>query len=247
MAGPCESVSVVLEVLEVPVVPRLYFWALQADFGGEAGRAGGAHLGLQWHPGHPRSTAVNWGGYNVSGAELGGTPSGLPSATANVNTRDFAWSPGRRYRLSIERADRDAVRSSMAGSGMVAWRGSVQDFDSGESTVVRELLVPGGRIVGATMWSEVFARCDDPPSSVRWSSPTAHRENGAVPIARVHVNYQAHDDGGCVNTSSEADPLGLVQRTNASRRTTQGTVLGVPSGAPSGSSRDWPDGEPTPR
>ena len=58
----CREVSVTLEVLQPPTVDRLYFWALQADFAtGDAGRrpAGGAHLGLQWHPQHPGSTAVN--------------------------------------------------------------------------------------------------------------------------------------------------------------------------------------------
>src|SRR6056297_1813035 len=38
------DVSVTLEVVTPPTVPRLYFWALQTDVGGAAGRAGGAHL-----------------------------------------------------------------------------------------------------------------------------------------------------------------------------------------------------------
>ncbi|HNE38225.1 MAG TPA: hypothetical protein PKZ82_17065, partial [Microthrixaceae bacterium] len=82
----CREVSVTLEVLQPPTVDRLYFWALQADFAtGDAGRrpAGGAHLGLQWHPQHPGSTAVNWGGYRPGGGELSGTVSALPSALGN--------------------------------------------------------------------------------------------------------------------------------------------------------------------
>ncbi|MCX6523597.1 MAG: hypothetical protein NTX58_02345, partial [Actinobacteria bacterium] len=50
--SPITAVAVTLEILEPPSVERLYFWALQADFADENGRhGGGAHLGLQWHPG----------------------------------------------------------------------------------------------------------------------------------------------------------------------------------------------------
>ncbi len=39
-----DEVAVTLHVPEVPVAPRLYFWALQVSFPGGSG----AHLGLQW-------------------------------------------------------------------------------------------------------------------------------------------------------------------------------------------------------
>ncbi len=228
LPGPCTAVSVVLEVLEQPVVPRLYFWALQADVAGPAGRAGGAHLGLQWHPGHPGATAVNWGGYHSSGGELDGSASRLPSATANPNTRDFAWQAGNRYLLSIELVDPVEHGAPGPVHGSASWRGSVRDLDTGVRTVVRDLYMPGDRIVSATMWSEVFARCDDPTVAVRWSRPTAHGAGADMAVERVRVNYQTHQDGGCANTCSAPDAVGLVQRTNSERSTPQGTSLTVP-------------------
>ena len=47
-SGGYRALSVTLEVIELPSVDRLYFWALQADFADGAGRgpvrrAGGAH------------------------------------------------------------------------------------------------------------------------------------------------------------------------------------------------------------
>jgi hypothetical protein len=213
------EVSVTLEVVSPPEVPRLYFWALQADFADRAGRrAGGAHLGLQWHPQHPGSTAVNWGGYGPDGRELGGSDSGLPSALRNVNTRDMRWSPRHPYRLTIARH----------GDERPVWRGSVTRPD-GEVVVVRDLHPPGDRIDGVVMWSEVFARCDDPSVGVRWSDPVAVTLDGmAVAPARLSVNYQSHVDGGCANTDSRVDGIGVVQWTNAARSTPQGAVLGVP-------------------
>ena len=44
---PVVAVEVTLEVVEAPVVDRLYFWALQATFNDATTDHGGAHLGLQ--------------------------------------------------------------------------------------------------------------------------------------------------------------------------------------------------------
>ena len=216
------EVSVTLEVVAPPEVPRLYFWALQADFADAAGRrAGGAHLGLQWHPQHPGSTAVNWGGYDAAGRELRGSTSDLPSALRNVNTRDFAWSAHEPYRLTIA-----AVPS--AGGGVV-WRGSVTD-SAGTVTVVRDLYPPGDRISGVVMWSEVFARCDHPSVGVRWSEPRAVALDGEpVEPTRLSVNYQSLADGGCTNTDSRIDGVGVVQWTDATRTTPPGAGRGVPT------------------
>lgn len=229
LGGPLQEVSVELTVEVPPRVPRLYFWALQADFTDPAGRpAGGAHLGLQWHPGHPGSTAVNWGGYHAGGGELTGTPSELPSATGNVNTRDYPWVPGRPYRLSIA----PAPPGGQAGAGVTAWRGTVADALDGRVTAVRDLLVPGDRISGALVWSEVFARCDDPQCVVRWSAPRAVGPDGAIlRPQRAGVNYQSHAEGGCANTDSSpvATPRpGITQRTNCERSTAQGSVIPWP-------------------
>ena len=248
-SGGYRELSVTLEVIEPPSVDRLYFWALQADFADGAGRgpirrAGGAHLGLQWHPQHPGSTAVNWGGYGPDGAELSGSGSVLPSALRNVNTRDFPWCARSPYRLTISRVDGAGSLGSAGGPGGVVgdprapklgpdrfplWRGSVADVD-GVSTVVRDLYAPGDRISGAIMWSEVFARCEHPSVAVRWSDPVAVALDGSmVRPDRVSVNYQARADGGCTNTDSRVDGVGVVQWTNAERTTPQGAALGVPA------------------
>jgi len=210
------EVSVTLEVLVAPQVDRLYFWALQADVGDGRGRhVGGAHLGLQWHPQYPGCTAVNWGGYDASGRELDGSASPLPSTLGNPNTCDLGWRVRSPYRLRIHRV----------GS---VWRGSVTGPDA-ETVDVRDLYLDGDRIMGVVMWSEVFARCEHPSTTVRWSDPEVVDLDGVtIRPGRMSVNYQSHGDGGCANTDSSPDPNGLVQRTNVERRTTQGTVLAVP-------------------
>jgi hypothetical protein len=205
--GPAGEVSATLEVVEPPTVPQLYFWALQATFVDARARPlGTAHLGLQWYAVHPGGTAVNWGGYRPNGAgELSAVaPSALPSATGNPNTRDFAWRPGTPYRLTIT-AD---------GTG------AVTDVARGETTVVRRLAVEGATALTApVVWSEVFARCDDPPTAVRWSSL------GPAPGA-LHATYQSFANGGCTNTDVEVDldHLVITQRTNTERQTPEGRL-----------------------
>lgn len=220
--GAWSSVSVDLTVEIPPTVPRLYFWALQADFTDPRGRAvAGAHLGLQWHPAHPHGRAVNWGGYRTGGGELDGSVSPLASATVNPNTRDHRWEPGRPYRLTIARAD-----DTPAPAGTIAWRASVTDSDRGATTVVRDLFVPAERICSVVMWSEVFARCDDPATQVLWSHPELVDTGGTTTSPqRAAVNYQSHADGGCANTCSWSTDDGLRQRTNTARTVPQGAVL----------------------
>jgi hypothetical protein len=223
-AAPLTEASVTLEVVEPPTVPRLYFWALQVDLADPAGRrTAGAHLGLQWHPQHPGSTAVNWGGYRTGGGELHGSESSLPSALHNVNTRDLAWLPGRAYRLTAQRV-------SEGRDGQQAWRGSVRDLVTGDHVVVRDLYTAGDHIVGVTMWSEVFARCDDPTTMVRWSDPSVSTSSGQVLApTRLSVNYQSDAQGGCANTDSSVDGAGAVQRTGTTRVHRQGVQLPVSS------------------
>lgn len=203
-----EVVEATLEVVTAPQVDRLYFWALQASFTGPGGRHEGAgHLGLQWYGAHPGSTAVNWGGYAATGAELAGSVSALPSATGNANTRDYVWVPGRRYRLRI------------ASGGPGRWRGEVSDLTTGTTTHVRDLHCDGGHLEAPCVWSEVFADCDHPSVVVRWS------DLGPQP-ARLHVTYQAHADGGCDNTTIRPDDHGgLLQVTNTDRVVRHGALL----------------------
>jgi hypothetical protein len=215
-------VSVTLEVLEPPTVDRLYFWALQASFTDRGRDGGAAHLGLQWHPNYPGRTAVNWGGYRPSGPVLDGSESLLPSAEGNPHTRDYRWGPRAPYRLRIARS---------AGSP-TAWRGSVTDLRTGEVTVVRELHTGGTHLHRVLMWSEVFARCEHPSVAVRWSAPEAVTDDGTVlRPAEVVVNYQRIDDGGCTNSCSFVDDVGLVQQTNVARTNPLGSRLAVPGTA----------------
>lgn len=230
-AGELTELAVTLTVVEAPRVSKLYFWALQADFSslggglGQHGRlAGGAHLGVQWHPRHPGSTAVNWGGYGPDGRELQGSTSALPSALRNANTRDYPWSAGVGYRLHIA----PAPVGTPTPEGLTPWRASITDTSSSVKVEVRDLYVPGERISGAVMWSEVFADCDDPPVTVRWSHPFAVSATGApVRITTMSVNYQSRLDGGCDNTTAWASQEGWFQRTCTPRATPQGTVLRV--------------------
>lgn len=219
LEGAYAAVEVTLEVLEPPSVDRLYFWALQATFTDGRRDLGGAHLGLQWHPDYPGATAVNWGGYRHGGGELPGTTSALPSTLGNPHTRDFAWAPTLPYRLRIERS------AQQAGS----WQGSVRDPRTGEVVVVRHLHAGGTHLRSLMTWSEVFARCDHPPVTVRWSDPVAYDDAGqACRPVTVTLNYQARHDGGCTNTNSFVDGVGVCQRTASTRANPQGARLRLP-------------------
>ena len=221
--GDWIEVEAVLEVLAAPQVAALSFWALQVGFVDRGREAGAAHLGLQWHPGHPGSTAVNWGGYQAGGGELSGSSSPLPSATGNVNTRDLDWQPGRPYRLRVSRSQRPAP------PGACAWTGQITDLTTGATTVVRDLFAAGTHLVGPVVWSEIFARCDDPRASVRWSGLRLLDERGDSHfVDTVAVNYQAVPDGGCITTDSSPDHLGIVQCTGTTRTTAQGARLSLP-------------------
>ncbi len=212
-AGHLVAAAVTLEVVAAPSVEHLYFWALQVAFPG----AGAAHLGLQWNHRHPGFGAVNWGGYAADSSLLDGTASGLTSTPDDPNTRDYPWEPERAYRLRVHRADVDR------------WRGEVTDLATGAPTTVRDLIAPSEFLAEPMVWSEVFARCDDPPATARWSdfeAVTARGERRA-PTALV-VNYQSHAAGGCANTTSLLDEEGgVLQVTNSERLTPQGSTLGL--------------------
>jgi len=201
------EVSATIEVLTAPVVPRLYFWALQAGFSG----GGAAHTGLQWLPAGGGTRAVNWGGYAPGGRELDGTVSELPSLDGNPNTRLWQWREGVAHRLRVYR--------SPTGRG---WRASVDDV------VVRDLFAAGEWLVSPIVWSEVFAACDDPSVVVRWSGLRGLDAAGAavVPDA-VTVTYQSVADGGCSNTDTVAAGGGIRQVTTVARHTPHGAVLAL--------------------
>lgn len=221
---PLHRVEATLEVLEPPTVDRLYFWALQVSFGGERRLHGAGHIGLQWNRRHPGGTAVNWGGYGSAGSRglLRGSPSDLPSGPNDPNTRDFAWASGHRYRLVVEAAGRGA-------DDHFAWRGSVTDLETGVETLVRTLYSRGGHLMAPMVWSEVFARCEQPRVTVRWSDFAATTVDGEVITPRaVRVNYQSRADGGCDNTTVSVDELGILQATCSPRQVPQDATLPVP-------------------
>lgn len=220
LPGRFAAVEATLEVVQAPTVDRLYFWALQANFVDGSRPTGGAHLGLQWHPQYPGATAVNWGGYRHGGGELDGTTSALPSTLGNPHTRDYRWRAATPYRLRIDRSP------TRRGS----WRGSVCDLETGEAVAVRELHAGGDHLTSPMTWSEVFARCEHAPATVRWSDPVGIDDEGrAHRPAGVRVNYQAHADGGCANTTAFVDDIGICQRTGCTRHTPQGATLPVPA------------------
>jgi hypothetical protein len=209
--------SVVLEVLRAPQVSHLYFWALQVGFASASGPVGGAHLGLQWISTHPGSTAVNWGGYDSAGNILNGSQSSLPSADGNPNTRDFTWRPGRPYRLQVTR-----------GPSPGAWTGLVTDLSSDVTVEVRHLYGAGDRLVGPMVWSEVFARCEDPPVEVKWSEPEGRTPDGTRWSADSYrITYQSHGQGGCANTDVGIVAGGVVQVTGVVRQLSHQTVISV--------------------
>ena len=79
------------------------------------------------------------------------------------------------------------------------------------------------------VWSEVFAECDAPSVSVRWSDLQAVDEEGAIlRPEEVAVNYQSVAEGGCPNTSVAVDSAGVLQITNTPRVVEQGTNLVLP-------------------
>ena len=148
------AVRATVEIPQRPVTSDLYFFALQVSFAAGGRHLGGGHVGLQWNRRYPGSTAVNWGGYasqERGGAVLPGTDSPLPSQPNDPNTRDYAWQPGRRYRLTIDR-----------GSDLGWWRGLVADLGSGAETTIRELAGGGEHLTAPLVWAEVFAACDAP-------------------------------------------------------------------------------------
>jgi hypothetical protein len=210
------AVSAVLEVLEPPADDQLWFWALQASFTDGSGRAhGAAHLGLQWHPQAPDHRAANWGGYASppAGGELDGTAPSLAGFSANVNTRSYPWQAATPYELRVERGD-------------LGWAGAIT-APGEEPVVLRELLAGGDRLASPVVWAEVFAPCDAPSTTVRWSACTVTTADGAAhPVDGVRVSLPG--GGNCPNTDVDVDDVGALQRFGVDRRHYDGDRLRLP-------------------
>jgi hypothetical protein len=223
------EVSAVLEIVAPPRVEALYFWALQVDLADDDGVWGHAHTGLQWNRRYPGATAVNWGGYagaEQGGVTLPGTISALRGFADDPNTLAYPWQAGRSYRIR-------AFGSPETPQG---WRVEVTDLATGEVSAIRDLMPAPGRQTARSfalrpvVWSEVFADCDDPSVTVRWSDLRAvDMSGGAVRPETVRVGYQDHEAGGCPNTNVIADGIGgILQVTNTPRLVKEGTLLLLP-------------------
>lgn len=215
---PLRAVSAVLEIVNGPATPALYFWALQASFQRSNGQPRGAgHLGLQHHVSYPGAGAVNWGGYHdrsAGGGVLDGTGSTLPSTLGNANTFDYPWAAGQRYRLEI------------AGARPGRWRGSITDLSTGIIEIVRELFVEADHLGSPMIWSEVFADCDAEPVEIRWSDLAAASVDGQfIEPTGLRLSYQSESDGGCSNTSTSVEDGWLIQRTATERVHAHGARL----------------------
>jgi len=128
----------------------------------------------------------------------------------------YDWEPGRPYRFRVFRAGD-------------AWRAEVEDLGQGHTTVIRDLYAGGHRLIDPVVWTEIFAPCDDPSVTVRWSSMKARTGEGLVVRPRlVTVTYQEKQAGGCPNTTVGSDDVGLLQTTNRRRTVGAGAELAVP-------------------
>lgn len=210
-----EEVSVGLTIPSLPAHDRLVFWALQVEFMDGPRRMGGAHVGLQWNRRHPQSTAVNWGGYDVAGTILRGSPSSLHSTPDDPNTRDFPWSPGLVHTLTVGR-----------GAEQGSWGAWVTD-GSGTPHHVRDLHPGGTTLARPVVWSEVFAHCDDPSVTAVWTNPVCRTSAGVWSPTAYRVNYQSERDGGCSNTDVRSVRGGVAQVTSVERVCPQGSLVPI--------------------
>jgi len=218
---PLVEVSAVLEIPALPAVPDLYFWALQVSFVDGDRPCGGGHTGLQWHPSYPAYGAVNWGGYappEEGGGVLAGTPSSLPGLFGETNTRAYPWRSATPYLFRVFRSPEHTG----------AWRAEVTDLTTGVRTVIRDLFAAASRLGYPVVWSEVFADCDAPSVTARWTGLQALDEEGTVvrPQA-LRVTYQSYEEGGCTNTNVAFDGERVLQITNTTHTVQNGAALPV--------------------
>ncbi len=232
--APVVRAEVTLEILEPPVANFIYFWAMQLNFTNGSVTGGGGHIGLQWHPYYPEQTAVNWGGYcSHDGSILRGSDSVLPGSTGDVNTRDYPWRPNTKYRMSVYRAPDSAPTHQELhwpkAEPIYCWRGEITDLSTRERVVVRDLYSSGSMISGPAVWSEIFAKCDSPRASVRWSDFRCYTETGQrAPIRQLGVTHGVGPDGGCNDSDVVWDGQGAVMSTNTKRTTPEGALIQLP-------------------
>lgn len=216
------EISVTLKIEKEPQVNDIYFWAISADFYDESLRVGMGHLGLYLGDTTARDTSyfpyshgTQWTGYKY--------PTDAPyriTSFPDDNNVDYSWKQGGAYRLTIKRtSDNPKV-----------WSGYVSDLNNSK-TILIGTLNTGGTLMGGVVgvWSEIFAQCNSPSTSVTWSDFEGITEDGtSVKINAFRVNYPKHYSGGCTNTNSELINSEIRQTTNIERKVKQGTIIYVP-------------------
>ena len=220
--GSWTGAEAVLEVIDPPAVPSLYFWALQVSFEDRGRAAGGAHFGLQWYSAHPGSTAVNWGGYAPDGRELSGTESLLPERDRELEH------PG--LRLASAHAlpplghTRGLPRSTIVGPGGPSHRPAVRRAHLRSRPDQRRVLVGGtdGVVRGVRRLRRAARR-----RAMESACSGRFRRRQSQAVDGVRVNYQAIGDGGCARTNSSVVGDAFEQRTGTERTTPQGSRLQV--------------------
>jgi hypothetical protein len=229
-----EEVSVTLEVVEQPTVDDLYYWAMQLDFTDASNVVlSGGHCGLQWIDGYPDYNAVNWGGYisDEGQTEFGpglpsqlvGSTSSLPSAASNDNTRNYAWNEATEYRFRVFKV----ANQGGEPANTTRWRCTITNLTTNVTTTIRDLYAYGDRIHGVAVWSEIFAGCNDPTATVRWSDFEAieYGSGDSITIDEFYIWYQVD---GCENTNTYSDGSGGIgQRTNTTRTTPHDSYLNL--------------------
>src|SRR5262249_60733576 len=116
------------------------------------------------------------------------------------------------------------------GPGGGLWRAQVTALAPVDTSPVRDLIATAPFLGAPMVGSEVFARCDAPSVTVRWSDFEVVTDRGdrVVPAA-LTANYQSHADGGCANTASVADDRGgVLQITNTHRVSTTSDTIRFP-------------------
>ena len=215
---PVVAVEVTLEVVEAPVVDRLYFWALQATFNDATTDHGGAHLGLQWNPRYPGSRAANWGGYaNVGqwGVDPRGHSVAAPEHAERPEHPRLPVAAGRAVPLAHLAVRRRMARRDHRHDDR-AHAARARPSHRRRPTDVADDVVGGLRPLRSPERDGALVEPEWTTASGRVVSPT-----------RVRVTFPS--GGDCPNTDVGTDGIGVFQRTNTPRTHRDGDVLVLPA------------------
>ena len=213
------EISATLEVTERPEIESLISFAIQSAL--SRPQAGSIHLGLQHNPLFPNNGALRLDGYTADGERLTTSEPEIPSATNDVTTRDYPWKQGVKYTLSIR-------RGAEIDDGQFPWSGYITDHISGDTVMIREMISTSTHLRAPILYVESHAPCDSPPFEVRWSDvSTVSVKGGKRSIRFMRADYQLYAAGGCTNTDSFTEGVGLVERTGEKRTTNSGRTIRI--------------------